>query len=202
MFKAIPGGAGKASCSFIVYLPFSSNVGTMSDPKTQEPSMEEILASIRRIISEEGGGQPGTEAPPQGEAETRSSAPSADVLELTDVVEADGSVRALGKEPASPVAASNPSPPPPASGSEGAILSEKAAAASFGSLSELASAVARQEMAHSDIPLGMSERTLESLIAELLRPMLREWLDRNLPGVIDRLVRREIEKLVRRVEGR
>jgi len=174
----------------------------MSDPKTQEPSMEEILASIRRIISEEGGGQLGTEAPPQGEAETRSSAPSADVLELTDVVEADGSVRALGKEPASPVAASNPSPPPPASGSEGAILSEKAAAASFGSLSELASAVARQEMAHSDIPLGMSERTLESLIAELLRPMLREWLDRNLPGVIDRLVRREIEKLVRRVEGR
>jgi len=174
----------------------------MSDPKAQEPSMEEILASIRRIISEEGGGSPGSEPLSASEAEKRSNAPSsppADVLELTDVVEPDGSVRTLSKEPPPPVAAKNPSPP--AAGGEGAILSEKTAAASFGSLSELASAVARQEIAHTDMPLGMSERTLEGLITELLRPMLREWLDRNLPGIIERIVRREIEKLVRRAEG-
>jgi uncharacterized protein len=182
-----------------VNLPLDGNVGTMSDPKTQEPSMEEILASIRRIISEEGGGQPGTESPAPAGAE---KPPSADVLELTDVVEADGSVTTLGKEPAASVAASNPPPPTPPSSADEALLSERTAAASFGSLAELASAVARQEMVHSDIPLGMSERTLEGLIAELLRPMLREWLDRNLPGLIDRIVRREIEKLVRRAEGR
>ena len=53
-----------------------------------------------------------------------------------------------------------------------------------------------------DVPPGTSSRTLEGLVAELLRPMLREWLDKNLPSAIDRMVRQEIEKLVGRTEDR
>jgi uncharacterized protein len=39
--------------------------------------------------------------------------------------------------------------------------------------------------------------TLEDVMHEMLRPMLRAWLDDNLPGMVERLVRDEIERLKR-----
>ena len=45
--------------------------------------------------------------------------------------------------------------------------------------------------------LGQNPRTLEDLVVEMLRPMLREWLDDNLPGMVERLVRAEIERVAR-----
>ena len=174
----------------------------MSNPKAQEPSMEEILASIRRIISEDGASQPKEDAVPGSTpAENSNSATKANVLELTDVVSENGSVTTLDKETPAPAAENTTleaAKPRVASGET--LLSKETAAASFGSLAELASAVARHEMSHADVSLGPSTRTIEGFIAELLRPMLREWLDNNLPGIIDRMVRREIERLVRRAE--
>lgn len=190
--------------------------------------MEEILASIRRIISEDSGRETGSAMRPAGmpAAEVGQSKESKeDVLELTDVVLEDGTVRRLEKEP---LASSAVKPPqlhapelvkgpgaskaaeevvPPmttvtTSQGDDRLLSEVTAAASVTMFSQLANLVERQELPQSNVPLGAGARTLEGLVTELLRPYLREWLDRNLPGIIERLVRQEIEKLVRRGEGR
>jgi cell pole-organizing protein PopZ len=48
--------------------------------------------------------------------------------------------------------------------------------------------------------LGASGRTVEDLVVEALRPMLREWLDANLPKITERLVKREIARIDRRAE--
>ena len=45
--------------------------------------------------------------------------------------------------------------------------------------------------------LGNNARTLEDLVKEMLRPMLKAWLDDNLPGMVERIVRAEIERVSR-----
>jgi len=45
--------------------------------------------------------------------------------------------------------------------------------------------------------LVKNARTLEDLVREMLRPMLKSWLDDNLPGLVERLVRAEIERVSR-----
>jgi cell pole-organizing protein PopZ len=45
--------------------------------------------------------------------------------------------------------------------------------------------------------LVQNARTLEDLVREMLRPMLKTWLDDNLPGLVERLVRAEIERVSR-----
>ncbi len=42
---------------------------------------------------------------------------------------------------------------------------------------------------------GVATRTLEEVVMELLKPMLKAWLDENLPPLVERLVKREIVKL-------
>ncbi len=46
-----------------------------------------------------------------------------------------------------------------------------------------------------DLVLPQHERTVEDLVKEILRPMLKEWLDQNLSGIVERLVRAEIERV-------
>ena len=45
--------------------------------------------------------------------------------------------------------------------------------------------------------LSNNARTLEDLVREMLRPMLKSWLDDNLPGLVERVVRAEIERVAR-----
>ena len=45
--------------------------------------------------------------------------------------------------------------------------------------------------------IGQNARTLEDLVKEMLRPMLKSWLDDNLPGLVERIVRSEIERVSR-----
>ena len=47
-----------------------------------------------------------------------------------------------------------------------------------------------------ELPIGNGAVTLEGLVRELIRPMLKEWLDQHLPITVERLVREEIERLV------
>src|SRR5665213_3316259 len=77
----------------------------MSDVRRQdEPSMEEILASIRRIIAEDAEAAPSSNAPAEGQ----------DILELTDRVEADGSVVSIAsRRPVTEAPASYFTPAPP-----------------------------------------------------------------------------------------
>lgn len=64
-------------------------------------------------------------------------------------------------------------------------------------LSELARAILdRRDVAVRD----GRDLTLEGMVREMLRPILREWLDRNLPYLIERLVKREIDYMINRAE--
>lgn len=195
----------------------------MSEPKPQqEPSMEEILASIRRIISEDGAGA-GAEAKP-AEAEQPEPAPEpakADVLELTEVVEEPASepeaaeeasseeeVELRDEEPAPETAEMPVVPPPPPpqpesppaptlADSEG-LVGAAAAAAATSALTSLVQAV---DASRGGTPIGQGNRTIEDLVKEVMRPMIKDWLDANLPRLVERLVRKEIERLSLNAEG-
>ena len=78
------------------------------------------------------------------------------------------------------------------------IMSEPTAQTSTDVLSELAAAILdRRDMA---VDASSRDMTLEGIVREMLKPILREWLDRNLPYLIERLVKREIDLMVNRAE--
>lgn len=163
----------------------------------QEPSMEEILASIRKIISDDG-------------ATVEPIEKTDDVLELTE-------------EPApapEPVAATAPvidmeDTPPPAPMVEpetvpaalptptatidlgDSLLSETAAQASASALSGLSSMMNDGSHAIASFPIGEGTRTLESMVLELIKPYLKSWLDANLPTLVEKIVQKEIRKITR-----
>jgi len=226
--------------------------------KVQEPSMEEILASIRRIIADDDASKPAKapepapapppaaaapppappppepapndqsdvdammaelEAPqplppepapepppePKFEAAAEPAAPApppaADVLDLTEAMAApspasnfrtiDGSADVVFTDrPPEPPPAAVPAPAPREytrpSMPDHALLSNNTAAAVDSAFNTLAATV-----------IGQNARTLEDLVKEMLRPMLKSWLDDNLPGLVDRIVRAEIERVSR-----
>jgi cell pole-organizing protein PopZ len=177
----------------------------MSQEKSQdkgvpEPSMEEILSSIRRIIADEDKG------PDAGGTEPDAAAAQGDVLELTKVAEEDAMDESLvvaEPEPATPApipAAGAPRPgAEPASAATGvedaSLVSAKAAAASMSAFAKLAKPTAPESP-----PSVASSLTVEALVVQLLKPALREWLDQNLPPLVERIVEQEVRKLARRAE--
>ena len=212
----------------------------MTEPKAQgqEPTMEEILASIRRIISEND--DPNAAAAKPVAPASRPQAADDGVLELTDMVGADGKVVNLAaakdapsvnipeppaKEELPTMADSTPesAPTPQAadmpaddvelSASEPVasrdadsgepLVGTATAAASTAAFAVLAQQLGRKEevgaRAAGSLSIG-SGRTLEDLVKEMLRPMLSDWLDANLPSLVERMVKREIERIVRRSE--
>ncbi len=176
----------------------------MSDGETeQEPPMEEILASIRRMISEN--------AEDDNPAKKEAGAEPGEVLELTQMIKEDGSMVDLTKEESEPESEPEPEPKTktePAAAEPAAepesdderLVSTDAADAASKPFADLAR-VAEPEPAPATGPtFGDSGRTVEDLVMELMRPMLREWLDDNLPTLVERLVQKEIRYLVRRSE--
>jgi cell pole-organizing protein PopZ len=211
----------------------------MSQPaKAQEPSMEEILASIRRIIADDEAAKPAAAPPapspavaavaekpapaprpvpppprpvaPAPVAETKPVAPpapppAADILDLTEAMAAPAPApsnfrRIDGQSDV--VFSDRPldAAPPP----EPAVRAVEEARKQFVSMPDrallsanTANAVdnAFNSLAHT--VLGNNARTLEDLVKEMLRPMLKSWLDDNLPGLVDRIVRAEIERVSR-----
>jgi cell pole-organizing protein PopZ len=209
--------------------------------------MEEILASIRRIIADDDAKAPAAAptpprqaappppapppaapqpapTPPRAEpaplakqaglkqdeidlvmkAETIKPAPApeapAEVVNLTESMIApmpqtgasaaakfqtiDAEPDVVFKEPDPPPAARR-YPEPPQQTSE-PLISGAASAAINSAFNTLAHTV-----------LVQNARTLEDLVREMLRPMLKTWLDDNLPGIVERLVRAEIERVSR-----
>lgn len=187
----------------------------MSDAKSQqEPSMEEILASIRKIISEDADGKPG-EAP----AAAAKPAPAAkpdfsmgmqdDVLDLTEKVNDDGSVTNLARDP-EPTPMREPGPsfsfdePPARKGGfdddddfARSLMSKDSANASanaFARLSELDD----PEPEPPPAPVrsnGGGGLLVEDMVRDALAPVLKEWLDRNLPPIVEELVKAEIQRV-------
>ncbi|WP_454715689.1 pole-organizing protein PopZ [Caulobacter segnis] len=174
----------------------------MSDQSSQEPTMEEILASIRRIISEDDApAEPAAEAapPPPPEPEPEPVIED-DILELTDPIAPEPEPEPLATVGDIDVYSPEPEPepvytPPPAAPSPvfdrdevaetlvGATASS-AAASAFGSLS-------------SALLMPKDARTLEDVVRELLRPLLKEWLDQNLPRIVETKVEEEVQRIAR-----
>ena len=126
-----------------------------------EPSMEEILSSIKKIIAEDDGrAQPAPKARSRA-ASSDAAAPSADaddtVLELTEAVVVEQ------------------------------IVSPDAAAASRQALSSLSRLIVKPDIAGAD--------TLEGLVREMLKPMLKDWLDAHLPEIVERVVAQEVARI-------
>ena len=111
--------------------------------------------------------------------ESSAPAKSDDVLDLTRVVDAEGNVVALES------AASGPPIPRP----DAPLVSPSVEA-------EVARALRR---AGPDAPTAdTGDRAVEDHLRAMLRPMLREWLDTHLPGIVERLVQGEIARIARR----
>jgi cell pole-organizing protein PopZ len=191
--------------------------------------MEEILSSIRRIISEDGQRDRG-DAP----AATPASEPAApetvqdvaveeEVLELTDEVveeapalesepieelepepieEIEEEPLTLTEAPMPPETVASPAAPyvPPAATprvASGRLISEPAELASAAALSILG------QLVNPDRQLNAEGREMiEAAIRDKIEPLLRDWLDGNLPQLVERLVREEIQRVMDRALNR
>ncbi|WP_169804888.1 DUF2497 domain-containing protein [Sphingomonas asaccharolytica] len=144
-----------------------------------EPSMEDILSSIKRIIAEdvETGGASRARRRPTPQPIPAGAAEEDDVLELNEPAP-DSDMASI----ATPVAAT-PAPGVPAE----KIISDEAAEVSRARLASLSRLVIKPEVAGSD--------TLEGLVREMLKPMLRDWLDANLPDLVETMVAKEIARI-------
>ncbi len=158
--------------------------------RAHEPSMEEILASIRNIITDD----PAKEAAPKRQQAPApmpqiafskdKAAPYGDASEPSQRPDADAPTvvwrrpQAVEAEPAADADAVQQSEEP--------LLSPKAdeaVALSFGALT-----------ANLDV---RGAALADSMMRDMLRPMLKLWLDENLPAVVERLVREEIQRVAR-----
>jgi cell pole-organizing protein PopZ len=180
--------------------------------------MEDILASIRRILSED---EPVAENPAQAPA---AQPAEKDVLVLdpsmmvhetkhdNDVAEHEMAQEAepqhAAPEPVPPPAASPPAASPQAASSSpaafapsasapavngGGLVAPEAASAAANAVGQLVRTLTeRSTQVHSGGP------TIEDVVRDEIRPILKQWLDTNLPPLVERLVRIEIERVVGR----
>jgi cell pole-organizing protein PopZ len=77
------------------------------------------------------------------------------------------------------------------------LVSADATAAATAAMSRL-----KDRLAAGNAFAGGGDRSLEALVRETMAPHLKSWLDRNLPELVERIVREEIEKMVKRTELR
>lgn len=92
--------------------------------------------------------------------------------------------------------APEPAPQPAATTfSEEGIASQKTLAASAAALKQLKPEPEQHTEFHAERIAFRSGMTIEDLVLETLRPMLREWVDANMPGMVERMVAREISKI-------
>lgn len=195
----------------------------------QDQSMEEILQSIKRIIAEEGDANLDKPAAASAAKEDKKPAPfGSDVLELTDMIgdetvapAADAAavsptvdafdalfapepVPAPVIEPMPEMNSAFPSPEEEPAIIEDSLLSDKTLEASASALRNLANVGAQPAAAPAATPQGLvfrSGQTVEDLVVEALKPMLKEWLDTNLAAIVDRKVQREVERISRELRG-
>jgi len=164
--------------------------------------MDDILASIRKILNEDEAQPPAAPAP----------SPAAEAVEETLDLTPEMMIAPPPPPPAPPAALAPPPPPPqlldmapppllpatapmPAPAAAAALVSAPAAAAAVAALGQLSRAVAQDRAATISRTPGLS---IEDVVREELRPLLKEWLDNHLPPLVERLVRAEIERVMSR----
>jgi cell pole-organizing protein PopZ len=194
--------------------------------RAHEPSMEEILASIRAIIADDREGDPTRAAPkPAAKPAPNVAYPTSEAALVREVEAAPAKMDvpasapadagppntvSIAPEPSLPQAvdrdipsvvrmrpeiepavaptpeAESETPSAPAEASDAPLLSEAADRAVMASFEALSSSVALH-----------NAELVESLTREMLRPMIKTWLDENLPSLVERLVRAEIQRVAR-----
>ena len=137
----------------------------------RDPSMEDILASIKRVIAEEKEIRAAAPPPP----------PSLDPEPDDDILELDQSMAAPSIDIDIPPIDLGPP-----------LMEEDVADVSRQHLDVLASVAAAAP------PPGPAANPLEELVREMLRPILKQWLDDHLPKVVDDHVKREITRITGR----
>jgi cell pole-organizing protein PopZ len=138
----------------------------MADNRS-EPSMDEILSSIKRIIADDDRGRPATKRAKSAAREEEEE--EEEVLELTTAEE-----NAI---------------------SEDRLLDDGKAQNlrhSFSALQTLSEPGVAPQIVRS------GETSLEGLTRELLRPMLKDWLDTHLPPIVEAMVEREITRITKK----
>jgi uncharacterized protein len=137
----------------------------------REPSMEDILASIKKVIAEEK--ELRTTVPPQDEL-ADSPLPEEETADEDDV-----DVLELNEPLAPPVDLGPP------------LLDESVAGHSREALEQLSTIAA-------SVPPLPQVNPLEDMVREMLKPILKQWLDEHLPQVVDEHVKREITRITGR----
>lgn len=197
-----------------------------AQPKANEPSMEEILASIRKIIADDQSKAPAAPTPVQA-APAPAPVPAPQPVPvapapITSLPPPDDDILDLGSE-AMPLEATRKDDidhlfeqglqQPKISAAEAAFKPQQdqvsAMMASTGSDVDMSSLLSHQasssistafgSLAHT--VLSQNARTVDDLVKEMLKPLLKGWLDDNLPTLVERLVRAEIERVARGGRG-
>ena len=136
----------------------------------REPSMEDILASIKKVIAEE--------------KELRVTTRSVEAVEDEPLPEDSGSYHDVDV-----LELDEPLAPPQDLGP--ALVDEQVAGQSRQALEELQTIAAT-------VPAVPAVNPLEDMVREMLRPMLKQWLDEHLPGMVEDHVKREISRITGR----
>lgn len=186
----------------------------------EEPSMEDILQSIKKIIADDDAPEGSAEATPAVNGSNDEDVPGSDVLELTEEVPVEAEKKeeapaaeepkaeeagndvlskideALAEEKPAEVAA-KPAETPVAADDK--LLSEQAAQAATSSVKKLQEATEPPlpDVKTTPSPEFLSGTTVEAMAMNMLKPMMKEWLDTNLPSIVERLVAIEIRKLTK-----
>ena len=161
-----------------------------------DPAMDDILASIRRILNEDeaNGGAP---TAPRSSTEAGQSA--TEPLDLTEAM----MVKPVVTSVPLPVPEATPpgfepedagTPPRPQPATSDGLIAPAVAAATTAALGQLLRTVAAERSA----PVHRGGPSIEDVVREELRPLLKAWLDQHLPPLVERLVRAEIERVVGR----
>lgn len=151
---------------------------------SKEPSMEDILSSIRRVIEREDATRVVDDAP----IATEIGEPTDEPLELTQAAEFH--------EPLDEGTTNRPRTASSDSGETAdneTILSSDTLAASRQMLASLASLKGEVSTATP----AAAPTTIDDLVRESLRPMLKAWLDEHLPGIVEAIVTREVGRITR-----
>lgn len=190
MNQAVPGQGGA-----------KPPAATTPEAGAADPSMEDILASIRRILSDDEQASAAA-APPMPEPEPPPH-PSRDddVLPLSEAMLVEPAPDEPPAEPAQTAAPQMPEPAPeptpePFLAAPEPLVAPATAAAAAGSVSALLRSFVQER---EQLSVYRGGPTIEDLVREEIRPLLKQWLDENLPPMVERLVRAELERVLGRV---
>lgn len=172
--------------------------------------MDDILASIRKILNEDDapGAQATSPAPPPEplmlteEMLVAEPPPSVQLVPAPEPFVADTVIevppppppKAAEPPPQQPIVAEPPTRPETTLMPQNELMAPAAAAAAAASMGQLLRAVSQERSA----TVTRGGPSIEDVVREEVRPILKEWLDAHLPGIVERAVRAEIERVVSR----